>query len=284
MLDRSASWRSFSESHLGLEKNSRKTWQFGSFCNIRDPSPALLKRLATIVIIMVFWWLWLLPGITRDSLANTDPKMAFTKSDHLPPLRFRDDGTFQISIFQDLHFGESRLSSNYTQTPPTSTLTTTKPERLTSPFTTLTNNRRMGHMGPRSRQEINQRNHQHPHIRTHHRPRRPQRRPHHRRKHLSREQHVLHRPDRHPPLTSQPDLGLDVRQPRQRLQHLGPPPPRARALFLRVPHQQHGLPSRPARNRRRRLGRRDKLRPARLRRHLHHHHHQPPPPPTPQGP
>ena len=88
-----------------MEKNSIKS----QFSNIRDPSPALLKRLATVVIIMVFWWLWLLPGITQESLASTHPKMAFTKSDHLPPLRFRDDGTFQISIFQDLHFGESRF-------------------------------------------------------------------------------------------------------------------------------------------------------------------------------
>lgn len=33
-----------------------------------------------------------------------------------PPLAFRPDGTFQVSIFEDLHFGESTLSSSPVQT------------------------------------------------------------------------------------------------------------------------------------------------------------------------
>lgn len=32
-------------------------------------------------------------------------------ADPPPPLRFRDNGTFHLSVFSDLHFGEGTLSS-----------------------------------------------------------------------------------------------------------------------------------------------------------------------------
>lgn len=33
--------------------------------------------------------------------------------DDLPPLKFNDDGAFQIAIFSDLHFGEGWLSTTF---------------------------------------------------------------------------------------------------------------------------------------------------------------------------
>jgi hypothetical protein len=57
----------------------------------------------------------MLPIILAQLLIASLPVEArFTKkwtnsSDGYGPLTFRSDGTFQISIFEDLHFGESRF-------------------------------------------------------------------------------------------------------------------------------------------------------------------------------
>lgn len=42
---------------------------------------------------------------------------ASNSSSQLSPLRFREDGSFQISIFEDLHFGESKILNRIQRIP-----------------------------------------------------------------------------------------------------------------------------------------------------------------------
>lgn len=42
--------------------------------------------------------------VRSSSSSSSSPRR---RSDPTAPLRFNDDGTFQLSIFEDLHFGES---------------------------------------------------------------------------------------------------------------------------------------------------------------------------------
>ncbi|KAJ0119667.1 calcineurin-like phosphoesterase [Diaporthe amygdali] len=53
--------------------------------------------------------LWLIAPSLQAVLPAIFP--AHTSSDIFGPLKFRDDGTFQISIFEDLHFGENAWDS-----------------------------------------------------------------------------------------------------------------------------------------------------------------------------
>jgi hypothetical protein len=65
------------------------------------------------------------------------PSLQSTVSKKFAPLKFAKDGTFQISVLEDLHFGESKSP---TPTPRYLRLTFTK--------------RCLGHMGPRARREL----------------------------------------------------------------------------------------------------------------------------------
>lgn len=60
--------------------------------------------------IMAFFAFAAVLWLTAPSLQAVLPATfsAHTSSDIFGPLKFRDDGTFQISIFEDLHFGESK--------------------------------------------------------------------------------------------------------------------------------------------------------------------------------
>lgn len=67
---------------------------------------AIDKRLMAFFALATLLWLTapslqaVLP--TRCAISNS--------SSSFGPLKFREDGTFQISVFEDLHFGESKHS------------------------------------------------------------------------------------------------------------------------------------------------------------------------------
>ncbi len=48
-------------------------------------------------------------ALPRDHLYDYSHGSTIVVDDGFGPLRFKEDGTFQISIFEDLHFGESAL-------------------------------------------------------------------------------------------------------------------------------------------------------------------------------
>lgn len=50
-------------------------------------------------------------GSSLQAPAVKDPLLDNPAEFRRKPLTFNDDGTFQVSIFEDLHFGESMLSS-----------------------------------------------------------------------------------------------------------------------------------------------------------------------------
>lgn len=58
------------------------------------------KMLAVLSFVFAIWFI-------VPSLQAAFPKRSTNGSNSFGPLRFMRDGTFQIAIFEDLHFGES---------------------------------------------------------------------------------------------------------------------------------------------------------------------------------
>jgi hypothetical protein len=66
-----------------------------------------IKTMA-LVLAVVFFACWALAGVSHGDTSNK-------------PLRFTENGTFQISIFEDLHFGEGMSEPNRYARPDTDT-------------------------------------------------------------------------------------------------------------------------------------------------------------------
>lgn len=66
-------------------------------------TPWTLRQIAVIMVCFLSAAFFALSALSAPSLKT--PK--YGNATTLPPLRFREDGTFQLSIFEDLHFGEN---------------------------------------------------------------------------------------------------------------------------------------------------------------------------------
>jgi hypothetical protein len=66
----------------------------------------LFDRYRFLVMMGAFLLATLFAGLTLSAPLAGKP-YGYRNSTLLPPLRFTPNGTFQISIFEDLHFGEN---------------------------------------------------------------------------------------------------------------------------------------------------------------------------------
>jgi hypothetical protein len=94
--DRKAEYKNGRETSAGQPRAWRQKQQ-------QPQSPGLSRwfvvmRRSLLVACALVGLSWQLPGIQRR----------YTNDTGVGPLRFADDGTFQVSVFEDLHFGESK--------------------------------------------------------------------------------------------------------------------------------------------------------------------------------